>query len=206
MKTMNKVQKILIDFGRFSVSQLLSQANTIIASLTDFPEIPTPTPTIAVLQAAVDDLTDAESAAEVGGKQQKEIRDQKADALIALLKQEAAYVSMIADGDVAVMLGAGFRITKIPSPIGPLPKPVKFAVSSPQKGWLQLSLKAVYGAKNYQYEFKKVGDAQWTILASTRAKVIIQDLESAKEYVARVLPVGASEERTYSDEITAVVI
>jgi hypothetical protein len=54
----------------------------------------------------------------VGGKQQKEIRDQKADALVALLKQAAAYVSMIANGDVAVMLGAGFRTSKIPSPGG----------------------------------------------------------------------------------------
>jgi hypothetical protein len=32
------------------------------------------------------------------------------------------------------------------------------------------------------------------------------DMESAKEYIGRVLPIGASSERTYSDEIAAVVI
>ena len=113
---------------------------------------------------------------------------------------------MVAKGNVAIMLGAGFDVSKIPSPVGPLPKPVKFVVSSPQKGWLQLSLARTYGASNYQFEYKKVGDAQWTVICSSRANITIQGLESAAQYVARVLPIGASMDRTYSDEITAVVI
>ena len=146
------------------------------------------------------------TAANTGGAAQKEIRDQKRLTLIELLKQEAAYVSMVANGDVAVMLDAGFGVSKIPSPIGPLPKPVKFVVSSPREGALQLSLKKIHGAKYYQFEYKKLGDTQWSIFSSPKTKVVIEGLESVTVYVARVLPLGTSEERTYSDQITATVI
>ena len=205
-KTMNKVQKILVDFSRFTSSDLVTKAQTVIDSLTGNPDVPTPTPTVAVLQAGVDDLMAAITAAEQGGKQQRELRDQAEEALIALLKQEAAYVSMIANGNVATMIGAGFDVSKIPSPIGPLPKPKKFQVSSPRKGWLQLSLESIRGAKNYYFQYKKAGDTEWTIVPSTTAKLTVMGLESAKEYIARVMPVGASKDRSYSDEISAVVI
>jgi hypothetical protein len=205
-KTMNRVQKILVDYSRFTNADLIDKAQTVIDSLTGNTNIPTPQPTPAALQTAVDDLTSANTAANTGGKEEKVLRDQKRDALIALLKQEAVYVTMIANGDTAIMLSAGFDISKIPSPIGPLPKPAKFVVSSPQKGWLQASLEAINGAKNYQYEYKKVGDTEWTVVPSTKRRLVLQGLESAKEYLMRVLPIGASEERAYSDVISAVVI
>src|SRR5688572_30918664 len=118
-----KIQKILIDFSRFSNAQLVVRAQTIINSLTGNLDVPTPQPTIAALQTGLDDLLTAITAAETGGKEQKVIRDEKRSDLIALLQQEATYVTMIANDDVPVMLGAGFDVSKIPSPIGPLPKP-----------------------------------------------------------------------------------
>jgi hypothetical protein len=205
-KTMNKIQKILVDFSKYTITALLDKAQTIIDSLTTNPNVPTPQPSVAELQDAMDDLTTASAAANTGGQQAKVIRDQKKEALIALLKQEAVYVTMVANGDTAIMLSAGFDISKIPSPIGPLPKPAKFIVSSPQKGWLQAKVKAIKGAKNYQFEYKKVEDTDWTVVSLTKTRLVVQGLESTKEYIARVLPIGASEERAYSDEITAVVI
>jgi hypothetical protein len=206
MKTMNKVQKILVDYSRFINAELVDKVQTVIDSLTASMVITTPQPTIAQLQTGLDDLSAAMAAANTGGKEQRVIRDQKRADMIALMKQEAQYVTMVANGDVATMLNAGFDVSKISSPIGPLPKPVKFKVTSPQKGWLQLSLKAIRGAKNYQYEYRKVGDTLWTVVPSSKAKIIIQGLESVTEYIARVLPVGTSDEMTYSDEITGTVI
>lgn len=203
---MNKIQKILVNFSRYTIAKLISKTQTVIASLTGNPDITTPQPTPAQLQTGLTELITAKDAAETGGKQAREIRDQKKDAFISLLKQEAAYVSTIANGNVAIMLGAGFDVSKIPSPVGALPKPEKFVVSSPQKGWLLLSLKRIKGASNYQFEYKKAGDTEWTIVCSQKAKLTITGLDSAAEYVARVLPIGASANRTYSDEITAVVI
>jgi hypothetical protein len=206
MKTMNRVQKILVDYSKFTNQDLLDKANTIIACLTGNPEIPTPSPTIAVLQAGVDDLRSAVTAANTGGKADREIRDEKRVDLITLLKQEAQYVTLLANGNVATMLNAGFDVSKIPSPIGPLPKPVKFQVSSPKKGWLQLSLKAIKGAKTYFFEYKKVGEEQWKSVPSSKARLIIMGLESTVLYVARVMPKGASIDTSYSDEITGTVI
>lgn len=203
---MNRVQKILVDFSKFTTKDLLDKTQTIIDSLTWNTSIPIPQPTTVVLQAAKDDLSAASTAANTGGKKDKVIRDQKQDALIALLKQEAIYVTMIANGDTAIMLSGGFDISKIPSPVGPLPKPAKFVVSSPQKGWLQASPEAINGAKNYQYEYKKVGDNEWRVVPSTKRRLVLQGLQSATEYLMRVLPIGVSEERAYSDVISAVVI
>jgi hypothetical protein len=204
--SMSRPQKILVDFNKFTNPVLTDKAQTVINALTGSSVIPTPTPSVASLQTAVDDLRDAMTAANTGGAAQREIRDQKRVALIDLIKQEAAYVSMVANGDVAVMLEAGFDVSKIPSPIGPLPKPDKFVVTSPREGALALSLKKIQGAKYYQYEYKKVGDTKWSVFSSPKTKVVIEGLESVTVYIARVLPLGTSEERTYSNQITATVI
>ena len=203
---MNKVQKLLVDFSKYTNSGLASKVDTIIDALTGNPEIPTPQPTVVQLQTALDDFRATMTAAEMGGKTQRELRDAQREVLVDLVKQEANYITMIANGNVATMLSTGFDVSKIPSPVGPLPKPQKFIALSVKKGILKLSVEAVNGAKNYQFEYKKQGDTEWIVVPSTRTRLVVQGMESATVYIARVLPVGASEERVYSDELPAVVI
>lgn len=201
-----KIQKILYSFARLSSAKLVDFCQSVITQLTTNPNVATPQPAITVLQAGMDDLIAANAAAKAGGKEQKVTRKQKKLVLVNLLKQEAAYVSVVCDGDIAKILSTGFEVSKEPQPIGPLPKPEKFKVQSLTEGCLKLSLKKIKGAKNYVFEYKQVGAEQWESNISTKTRITLMSLESAKRYVCRVLPCGVSEERTYSDEITSVVL
>jgi hypothetical protein len=201
-----KIQKILYTFARLANAKLVIFCQSVITALKTNPNVPTPQPDIPALQAALDDLTAAISAALAGGKEQREIRKTKRLALIELLKQEAAYVSVVCNGDIAKILSTGFDVSKLPQPIGPLPKPEKFRVQATQKGMLKCSLKKIKGAKNYVFDYKLAGADTWESVMSTKTRITLTGLESGKEYVARVLPIGVSEERTYSDEITSFVL
>jgi len=201
-----KTQKILYAFAKLSSAKLVSFCQAVITALTTNPNVATPQPTIAVLQAGLDDLVAANSAAKAGGTEQKVIRKAKRLALIALLKQEAAYVSVVCGGDVAKILSTGFDVSKVPEPIGPLPKPERFKVLAPEKGILKCSLKKIKGAKNYVFEYKLVGAEAWESEITTKTKLTLMGLESGKEYVVRVLPCGVSDEKTYSDQLTSFVL
>jgi hypothetical protein len=201
-----KIQKILYSFARLASVKLVAFCQSVITKLTANPNVPTPQPAITVLQAAMDELIAANSSAMSGGKESKTIRKEKRLALIDLLKQEAAYVSVVCNGDVAKILSTGFDVSKIPQPYGPLPKPEKFRVQPIEKGWLKCSLKKVKGAKNYVFEYKQVGAELWETEITTKTRIILTGLESGKQYICRVLPCGVSEEKTYSDEITSFVL
>lgn len=198
-----RTQKILINFRLYSDAAFVQLVQAIILALTGNLNFPTPQPSIAVITTALDDVQDAMAAAATGGPAETAVKDQKRLALEAVMKQLASYVELVSAGDVAKMLSSGFPVSKIPSPIGPLPKPNLFEAEIAGKGMIKLTVNKIYGAKLYQFEYKKEGDTAWTPKNATRTKLLLTSLESGKEYRFRVLPMGASEVREYSDEITS---
>jgi hypothetical protein len=203
---MKKIQKILIDFVNYTDAVLVQFVQAVILALTGNPNFATPQPTIAVLTAALDDFQAAISDAEMGGPTERAIREQKRDALIILLRQLALYIQMVSGGDVAMMLSSAMNVSKLPSPVGPLPKPNKFVVSPYRKGMLTLSLERIIGANTYLYQYRLVTEMVWQNYLSNRSKIILTGLESGKEYVCRVLPSGASDIKVYSDEVNSFVM
>jgi hypothetical protein len=198
-----KQQSIRKNFKEKSPANLIVSAQTVIDSLTDNDNFPTPQPTIAALTTALEEFQAAVAVAKTGGPEQKSIRDDKKVILIDLLREEATYIELASAGDVTKMLSSGFELTKIPSTIGPLGKGQNFQVIPLGGGMLRLSLEGVKGARSYQFEIKKATDSEWTVIPSSKTKVIVRDLQRGAEYIARVVPIGASDVREYSDEISA---
>ena len=120
-----------------------------------------------------------------------------------LLKQLASYIQLVSGDDVAMMLSSAFPVSKLPTPIGPLPKPSFFEAEITGKGMIRLTVNAIYGAKLYKYQYKQVGATDWQEETISKSKLLLTGLESGKEYAFRVLPMGASEVREFSDEITS---
>jgi hypothetical protein len=196
-------QSIKRNFKRKSDANLIVSAQTVIDSLTDNDNFPTPQPTVAALTTALEDFQTSVAVAKTGGAEQKSIRDAKKIVLVDLLREEATYIELASAGDVTKMLSSGFELTKIPETIGALGKPQNFQVIPEGAGMLKLSLDGIKGAKSYQFEIKKATDAEWTVLPSSKTKLIVTDLQRGTEYIARVVPIGASDIREYSDEISA---
>src|SRR5256885_279979 len=108
-KSFSRISRALINFKAFGDSTIESFALRVIAALTDNPHFPDVLTTLATIfaeyQAALDE-------AHTGNRVSIAIKNQKKQALINALIETAGYVNYIANGDRAILLTAGFDISK----------------------------------------------------------------------------------------------
>ncbi len=120
--------KVLIDFSRYTDAELDQVAATIIAAMTDNTNFTTPVPALSLLSTALTAYRNALSAAAMGGEADTIFKDQQREALEELLVPLGLYVELESNGDEAVMLSSGYKVSKQPTPVGQLPKPSNFKV------------------------------------------------------------------------------
>src|SRR5436305_7375855 len=130
---------------------LVTGTQTIVNSLTNNPDYPTPTPTLGTVTTALNAFTVAIADAAEGGKEETAIKNAKRAELVSLLRQLASYVGVTCGGDMAKLLSSGFPTWKpTKSPIGVLPPPdAPFTAPGPQTGELTATSSPVFGAYTY---------------------------------------------------------
>ena len=127
------------DLGDFS--------NTVITSLTNNASFPKPAVTIAALTAADTAFSDAVAAAAQGGTQLTAAKNAARDALVALLRQQAAYVQSAGNNDLTTILSSGFQITSGNTAQSPLDKPSVVAIENPASAQLLVRLTPINNAR-----------------------------------------------------------
>ncbi|MBL9131167.1 MAG: fibronectin type III domain-containing protein [Verrucomicrobiaceae bacterium] len=113
------------------------------------------------------------------------------------------YVHLVANGDPAKIVLAGFDLASERTPVGELPAPLNLAVTMGAAGMLKLRWKPVTGASSYIIEMADHSTAPlaWAqVKVSTRASAEMGGLVSGKVYAFRVRAVGAAGEGPWSDE------
>ena len=132
------------------IPQKLQRIGDIITSMTGNTNFPTPTPDLAVVDAATTDLQKAYQAALDKSLTAKAEQRTKNEELNSLIRQLRDYVNGVANGDEDLVLSSGFEASKVPAPIGPLPQveDVK-GKGGDGDGSVFLRWKSVYGAKSY---------------------------------------------------------
>lgn len=151
---MKKVD-ILTSFGRYSNHSLVLKAKLILASMTGNSYFATPDPTLAEIKAAAEALETAIVEAKEGTKAKILAREDRYALLVKLLTTLALYVKFTAKGNEQALASTGFSLSKKPEPIGVLTKPQNFRIEPNDIGTIKLSLKTIYGANGYQYEYRK---------------------------------------------------
>ncbi len=198
--------KVLINFSKFSDSKLDQEAQAIVTALTGNGNFTTPVPALTVVADAISSFQEAMSNAATGDRTAISIKDEQRRELESILQSLGLYVQLQSGGETSVMLSSGFKISKSPSPVGPLPKPTGFMITPTGKDEMKMELDKIDGASAYQFEFRQTTETQWSLRMSTKTRVIQTEMESGKEYIFRVVPIGASDIREYSDEISSFVI
>lgn len=202
-------QKIIIDFSKYADTELDQKADQIVENLSNPPgstNFPTPQPTIVIVQGKIDAYKDA--LANLGkGTITTAAKDVARKELEDTLAELGLYIQQASGGDVVKMLSSGFDISKASAdPVGDLPKPGNFKAKAKGKGEIDLSCDPIKGAKIYQWEYKQVAATEWILKTTTKAKLSLTGLESGKEYVFRVVALGTSKAREYSDEVKSFVL
>ncbi len=171
------------------------------------PNLPSPTPTSAVLNAKADELETNFNAAQVArleSKTRTELQDQSSAEADLLVAQLASYVDGASAGNAIIIESAGFEVRATPTPIGELPAPTDVQVMpSEHAGSADVSWKSVYGAKTYTIERAEDGGVlDWKVIGySTKKRAALNSMVSGKKYWFRIAAIGTAGQSAWSDPV-----
>lgn len=190
--------RIKLGLARLNAMQLILKAQNIVATMTGNPTFATPSPTLAEVQDAIDELAQAAQEAESGSHFKVSVRNSKQVDLENLLRDLAAYIQNLSKGDALTILSSGFEIVQRGNPVGPLGAPQDAnseATGVPGEG--KVMWKPVKHARGYIVEMTTGDPAQpgvaWTVIGyPTESKLITAGLTPGQVYWFRVKAWGTS--------------
>ncbi len=132
------------------------------------PSFPNPDVSLDILKEQTDLLESRNRAAQNGGKAETTLMHQTETLWDDLMRKLARYVERIADDDPAIILSAGFNLSKPPAPY----QRPEFSIEQGEKsGSIQLHRQAVKGAKSYVWQYSKnalpENESDWTFATAT---------------------------------------
>jgi hypothetical protein len=180
-----------------SAEQLVTMAGAVINGLTNNPAFPAPTVDLKTAQAAVDDLNAALAAQPHGGAAATAEKNNKQEALIAVLRKLKHYVEDNCGNDLAVLLSSGFQAASTTRNRSPLANPSIVSVDLGNSTELVLKVTPIARAKCYEVRMAPVGagnaPAPWQSAGLfTPSRIRIADLVPGTTYVFQVRAVGGS--------------
>ena len=203
-----KKLKVIFDFVRLIIAEKIGWGRTVITKMTKNPNFPTPDVSLDALKELTDLLEIHYVAAQNGGKAEKTQMHQTEELWDDAMRKMARYVERVANNDGAVILGAGFNISKQPIPS---PRAELTVEAGELSGTVIVRRNAVQGAKSYLWQYSMTTlpdtDSGWTFAkATSKASVEIDDLVPVNKYWFRVASVTALGTSAYNDPIMHFVL
>ena len=199
--------KIRLNLAGLSIPEKLAKARQNVTALTGNTNFPTPSPALANITTAANELEAAGAevqAARQTAKEKTSILNQKEDALDQLLTQLAAYVESVAGSNEQLILSAGMdmRASAVVSTTAPAQPQGLTATAGDRDGEIDLSWDTVSNAKSYIIEQSPdpVTPTSWAHASvSTRSSQTMSGLTSGTRYWFRVAAVNINGQSGWSD-------
>jgi hypothetical protein len=172
------------------MADVILYGNNIVQKLTNNPSFPTPTPSLAALTAAVDDLHAAETVALSRARGSATVRNDKLAVLVSLLQQLDGYVQSVADATpengAAIIESAGLAVRKIPTP----GKRAFAARPGALTGTAIVTAVSAGPRSSYEWQYSTDGGKTWVSApATTQGKTTIAGLPAGTTVQFRYAPV-----------------
>jgi hypothetical protein len=149
------------------VAELIAYATRVVTDLTGNEALPSPTPTLAVIVAAINALVAAQSAALARAAGAVTVRNEKRDALVTLLRQLAACVQAAADAApenaASLIESTGMTVRKVPPGV----KRTFSVVQGQISGSVTVQAAVTSRRAAYDWEYSTDGGKTWTAAPTT---------------------------------------
>ena len=188
------------------VSAFITYAQSIVSAMTGNAAFSTPTPPLATVTTAIDDLLTAETAALSRVKGAVAVRNEKRAALATLLEQVKSYVQITADASVenatSIIESAHIGVKKTA-----LRKPRAFdAVAGAVSGSAKLVAHSAGPRSSYEWGYSLDGGKTWVAAPVTlQAKTTIAGLTPGAAVMFRYKPVTKKGEGDWSQSVSLIV-
>jgi hypothetical protein len=188
------------------VPALINFAQQVLKSITGNANFKTPTPTVAELTQAINDLQSAENAVLARTKGAAATRNELRTALIMKLQQLKGYVQSVADANVdssgSIIQSAGLGLRKVTQR-----KPRTFsAVAGPTTGTAKVVAVSAARRASYEWQYSSDGGKTWVDAPPTlQAKMTISGLPAGVTVLFRYRAVTKTGADDWSAPITFTV-
>ena len=198
---------VVLDFIRIPVPEKFGRGLNVTESMTGNPNFPSPDVPLADLTEATTLLETSYVAGLSGDRQKKAVMHRAEAAWNQLMRDQAKYVDRIAKGDRAIILSAGFNVSKQPDP---RKRPEFSVVRGEKPGSVILHCKAMQEAYSYVWQYCKVTlaetETEWTFGNATgKATATLYNLTPSLKYWFRVAPVLADETGAFCEPIMLIM-
>lgn len=173
------------------------------------PDYPAPSPSLPVVQTALNEFNSAIIDAADGGKTLTAHKNSKRKALVLLVRALACYVQATCNGDYEALVGSGFPTHQPRSPIGVLPMPARLKVSLGFfSGELDGSVAPVFGALMYNWRLTTAAQPDVVVQAkqTSAANVTFTGLTPGVIYQLQANAIGTAGPGPQTGKITQMVV
>ena len=195
--------RVLTSFSKTVDNSLPEVARTVIQGLTGNSAFPNPPVSLAELQTAITEFTDALVAQAQGGTLATALKKKKREALVTLLRKLAGYVEDNCNGNLTTLLSSGFTAASTSHTRMALDKPRSMRIVNGTSGQLLVRIKPCANAKCYELRYAVVG-ADGSIgpwqnggLATNSRALALNNLTPGTTYMIEVRAIGGT--TGYSD-------
>lgn len=165
------------------------------------PNFPNPPEALAKLRKLSPEYDDSVVNAKGRNKEMIAIKKARKAAAIALLTEIASYVTLICNGDEALLLNSGFEISGLSGTKQPMSAIQKLIVELGPPGEVTIRVKRIRGARAYLHQYTSEppsSETVWVNEGSTNAYCTFKGLKSYTKYWFRIVALGPNGQTVYS--------
>ncbi len=208
MDTVILFPRVIIGFARLGKDALIMFCQNVIAMMTGNVSYTTPSPTLAVVQTALDLLTTTTQEAMTGDRLKISARRAARRSLLSLMRQLAAYVQGHCNDDLTTLLSSGFQASRRPSsatfPVAPANPRV---TAGPTSGTVYLRHQKSANAYNYTVQTATSATGPFTEYAlSATTRTLIEGLTPGSTVYIRAQANGAKGSSDWSSVVSRMVM
>jgi hypothetical protein len=188
------------------VPRFITLARSIVQAMTGNPSFPAPSPPLAAIQSAIDDLSEAESSTLARTVGTVASRDEKRNTLRALLQRVLAYVQIAADQSpevaASIIEGAGMSVKKARV----LPPRVFTAMQGRVSGEVKLIAPRAANRSGYEWAYSLDRGTTWVPVPFTvKASATVTGLEPGAQVLFRYRAVTKDVSGDWTDPVPFIV-
>ena len=200
--------KSALNFSKLFIVGKILRIRQIVRATTGNSVYTTPSPTLAAITTAVDQLEDDQLAMKTGGSSATTIRDAQDTYLMGMMVKFLAYVTITSGGDQIKIESTTLAVRKSPTPQGIMPQVLSLAGKAGLfPGNVKLKWKAIAGKKYYNIQKSADGLTGWanegepvTKASATISGLVTETVSFFRVAAGNVLGLGP-----YSDPARAMV-
>ncbi len=200
--------KVSLGFTRLPDGELSTLAKSVIANMTNNAGFSAPPVSFPELAKLLETFDGAMAAALNGGTALTVAKNAARAALLAALRKMAAYVQIVTDGDMALLLASGFSAISTNRCQARLGVPWILSVGNEGTTKLNVRLRPVANAKSYELRATNGTATTAASVFSTQARrVIVGNLTPGTTYSIQARAIGGSEGYgEWSDPVSRMAI